>query len=87
MIKSEEISSNLLEDKRMKLQKRSQDHFQTYTNYKFQSQKEMEERVSKYVDRLNKKRTEDESFSLIKIIFLNNDSFFLSFFLLNEFFS
>ena len=65
MNKSQENYYQFIEVKKSKLQKRSQDHFLTYTNYKTQSQIDMEAKVSNYVSKLAKKQMEHESCYLV----------------------
>ena len=63
--KSQENYYQFIEVKKSKLQKRSQDHFQTYSNYKTQSQIDLEAKISNYVSKLTIKQMEHESFNLI----------------------
>ena len=68
MLKSQELYTNNLFEKKQKLQIQLDNHFKTYCNYKTQTEVNMNSKVSNYVTKLSRKQTELES--RYKLIFL-----------------
>ena len=61
MAKSQENYNQLLDEKKSKLQRRSEEHYRVYKNYKTQSENEINTKISNYVAKLTKKQNEKES--------------------------